>query len=217
MSTSKTILGMLFLALLIILALKDWSCNEPAEPSVNIDSIAATHEAILAVKDNRIAVLDSQISEAKHQLRSDSTLIVKANALIKPLNQKVRDLVAANERLKAAGDIPGRLDNCDSLADYSLRFAIQEDSLRALNEAYQQLGSDLGVIYGAAIDAANDKALAETRQRQYLESLLRATPAPVRESPISLGLHAGYGVSAGGMSPVISVGINYRLIKFKRK
>lgn len=223
---NKNILLILFAGLLLVMVLKDCSgCTEPTEvPPSTLDSLTAAYEEKLFQKDVIQTSLQWEIRDLNMARRWDSVAIGKALQTIKPLNSKVAALIDANKDLKAANDTLSRLNNCDTLAEYAGYLIVQVDSLHSIIPQYQNTINELVMVYDAALNAANDKALTTNLFASQMRQAAKDCEADreriinnkQRESRLSLGLHGGYGLTAIGPSPVISFGINYELIGFKK-
>lgn len=219
MKTGKTILGILFLAIVLVVLLKDWSCNQPTVATSVIDSLAN----VIRAKDDsiyRVAIeYDRLILEKNYQHAQDSAAVGRALAIIKPTTEKLRAAIAANTELKRRNDTLERLQNCDTLAWYAGLQSDQIDALKDSLEQQRQGTRDLMTIYGAALDAANDKAIEVTKQRDQYERLAREAvrvAAPVQDSRLTIGIQAGYGLSGSGTGPYIGIGFGYRLLSLKK-
>ncbi len=219
MSIRTTIVVSLLLAIVLVILLQRFQC-QPAgaeqTAAAKLDSMHLADSMRIAVKNKAIVMLQDSIYVILRQRRGDSAAIARANEVIKPLNKKVIALIEANQQLKAANDLAGRLVNCDSLADYSGRLAYLEDSLRSMHGDFDQHGSDLSMLYDRALSAANDKALELTRQITVRDSLLRVVPAPAHSR---WGIGATIGMVAGpsGFTYGGSVGITYQFFQFKNR
>ncbi len=219
MNTSKTILGILFLAIVLVALLKDWSCNRPAVSTSVIDSLASADRA---KEDSfyRVTVeRERLLMEANYRHAQDSAAVDRALAIIKPTTEKLRAAIAANTELKRRNDTLERLQNCDSMAMYAGMQSDQLDLLRDSLQQERQTARDIISIQDAAIDAANAKAITVTKQRDEYERIAREAArvsAPVQDSRITIGIQAGYGLSGSGTAPYIGIGFGYRLLSLKK-
>ena len=168
---SKLIIGLLCLALLSILLLKDCTGLPSFEP-VNVDSIEARH----AMEIDSMAVIqvgiERDLSVAKAVIKSDSQAIAKANQTLTASTKKVRALLTANAELKAANDTLGMIHNCNELVEENYTLLARVDSLVNLIPQYQQSIDDLVLMYDEALAAANDKALKQTAFTNALRTAL---------------------------------------------
>lgn len=211
----RTYLIIAGIAILAIWLLKDMACNSttPAIPA-EVDSMAKAHRdyidsATRATIDREFYIRDQQV--VINQLHDAMT---RATAVIAPQNKKMLQLVEANRRLKAANDTLGRLSNCDTLAEVAGKVGYLQDSITNMRSGYDTLISDLINVQSEAIAAEAAKYQAEKKQRIMWESVARtaaSSPETSRSSPFTFGFHGGYGISSGGLSPVLSVGINYEI------
>lgn len=169
--TSKLIIGLLCLALLLTLMLKDCTGVPEFEP-VNADSIAIQYQqAIDSMSVVQIGI-ERELQIAKEVIRSDSQAIAKANATLSASTKKVRALLIANSELKAANDTLGMLSNCDQLVEENYALLTRVDSLVNLIPQYQQSIDDLVLMYEQGLEAANNKALELTRYNDALRGAL---------------------------------------------
>lgn len=216
----RTYLIIAGIAILAIWLLKDAVCT-PSTAPVNIDSIHYSYQHRIDSINGILTSTTGQLLDLHFQRRQDSSAIARAIAVGKVSNTRLSQAIEANKRLAAANDTLARLANCDTMAAYASGLQVGFDSLTKLLPAYQQTIDEMVGMYDDAMSAANAKAIALTQERDAIRAVVReqlATTVPV--SPITFGLHAGYGISSGGLSPVISVGINYQLNfrkLFKRK
>lgn len=168
---SKVIIGLLCLALLLTVMLKDCTGVPEFQP-VNADSIAVHHQHTL---DSMAVVqigIERELQIAKEVIRSDSQAIAKANAILTASTKKVRALLIANSELKAANDTLGMLDNCSQLVEENYMLLTKVDSLINLIPQYQQSIDDLVMMYEQGLEAANNKAIELTRYNDALRGAL---------------------------------------------
>lgn len=208
---ARTYLIIAGIVILAIWMLKDAVCS-PSTTAANLDSIIAPYQHRIDSIDGVLKATTGHLLDLNFKRRQDSAAIARAITVGKISNSKLSQAIEANRALKAANDTLGRLNNCDTMAERAMALQISFDSITTLLPVYQQTIDDLVTMYDDALGSANAKALEMTKERDAYRSAVRVTLATsIPPSPITFGFHAGYGISSGGLSPVLSVGFNYNI------
>ena len=153
---NKTIFATLAAVLLVVFLLKDWSgCTEPTK-LVNIDSLEAEHAEALIAKDVQLTALQWEIRDLNMARKWDSVMLMKQDKALKGSNAKLKEVIAAYEADKS-------LENCDTVIVYANDLSDKVDSLQALLPHYQQTIDELVTVYDEALNAANDKAIQQSK------------------------------------------------------
>lgn len=161
---ASNILGVIAAIAIIIFLLKDASCwTEPDRVSV-VDSLAQIHAEELMAKDVQLTALQWEIRDLNMARKWDSVMIWKQDKALKGSNQKLREVIDAYEADKS-------LENCDTVIVYANDLSGKVDSLQALLPHYQQTIDELVTVYDEALNAANDKAL---QQSKFYEQMRQA-------------------------------------------
>lgn len=208
----RTYLILAGIAILAIWMLKDAVCTPGTVITLNIDSISAKYEKAVDSITALQKIQDGRILDLNFQRRQDSAAIARAIIVGKASNQKLSAAIEANKALKAQNDTLARLNNCDTMAVYAGRLQVAFDSVASLNEHQQNATNELVFMYDDALKSANDKAIMLTKERDEIRATIRQQIIQAEpSSPFRFGFHGGYGISSGGLSPVLSVGINYEI------
>ena len=203
---SKTVLLLAAVFIVSLFLFKDCtSCKK--EETLTVGPVIANIDSLTAI----IKGLQWYAAELEKKAEADKAAAATRLASIQPLQSRVKELAKQNGILK---DTLARLKNCDTLAADCSELDYQIDSLRTELHTAWQSNSDMVDAYDMALQASNERALQETKARQILTMKLASQKEPSR---ISIGFHVGYGLGIMGPTPVASIGINYSLIKFKKK
>ena len=204
--SNKTLLGLAIITVTAFILVRH--CTElRTDPVPVVEPVLANIDSLTTI----IKALEWHRIELEKKAALDSSIAARRLSEIKPLQSRVQELARANGILK---DTLARLKNCDTLALDCSALSYEVDSLRTELHTAWQSSSDLVNAYDLALQASNERALEETRARKILVMELAKRKEPSR---LSIGLHVGYGIGMFGPTPTASVGINYSLIKFKKR